>query len=211
MKIAKGAKYCRIHIGLVLILLFLIAFSYISNVYAIELPTAVSKHYDGQQTIYWKIRQISISPLFDQPETVMVQFHIQKSNKMYITMPKKMIYTSGDTVWVYLPDQKQVQKQIGDQVFNPFSLIDNSQQYYKVLSVDKNSMRLKRADETVEPESLEVSYLPNGRLGSVSYFDVNENEIRLEFTKESFSKKFPTNIFLKSLPKDVQVIDLNEP
>jgi outer membrane lipoprotein-sorting protein len=205
------SKYRRIFSGVSAVSIMLGFLSSATSANSAELPLVIKGRYDGKNTIYWKIRQISVSPLFDQPETTAIEFYIQKPDKMYITMLNKMVYAKGDTIWVYLPEQKQVQKQIGDHVFNPFDLVDNSQKYYKVISSGKNSIHLKSIDETNEPESLDVGYLSDGRLSSASYFDINGTRVILEFAKESFVNKIPAKVFLKNLPKDVQVIDLNEP
>jgi outer membrane lipoprotein-sorting protein len=177
--------------------------------FADELPQSIINHYRGSQSIYWKIRQITISPIFDKPETLVVEFFIERPSKMYVTMPQKQIYTDGETVWTYLEQHKQVQKSSEGHVFNPFDFVDSAQTSYKVISAASDQMVMKAIDQTMEPDSIMIRYNTKGKIRAADYYDLNGNKVKLDFIKETFGKGIPRNIFLKNLPKDVKTIDLD--
>ncbi len=179
---------------------------------AADMPSLIKKHYRGHDSIYWKIRQITYSPVFEQSETLAVEFYVERPNKLFIRMPDRQIYSDGETTWVYLPDDKQIQKSLNGDFFNPFDLIDSAQtrfQIYSVSSAERQIVMLS-IDEIMEPDSLCLRYKQDGSLKLAGYLDANDNEIELVFDKEIFGKPIPDNIFIKKLPKDVELIDLDE-
>lgn len=201
------AHFCR-GIFLVAFILYLMTGSLI----AADLPSVLKSHYRGHDSIYWKIKQITYSPVFEQAETLAVEFYIERPNKLLVNMPDRQIYFDGETSWVYLPDDKQIQKSLNGDFFNPFDLIDSAQtrfQIFSVSSVEREIVMLS-IDEIMEPDSLCVRYNKNGSLKAASYLDANENEITLLFIKENFGRSIPGDIFIKKPPKDVEIIDLDE-
>jgi len=190
-----------------------ISFSLISlhnSAIAGELPRPIIVHYENANSIYWKIRQLSISPIFDRPETTIAEFYLQRPSNVYIKMPGKQIFTDGDTLWTYLVEHKQIQKSSTGHIFNPFDIIDSKQTLYDVIFAEKGQAILKNRQLAVEPDSLCIRYQDDGTLKHIIYVDVNNNEIKLEFIKESFAKKQPRDIFVKNRPKDVQIIEIDK-
>jgi outer membrane lipoprotein-sorting protein len=190
-------------IGLIISLL-------ICSAIAAEMPSDITNHYRAHNSIYWKIKQITKSPVFDMPETLTVEFYIERPNKLFAVMPNRQIYSDGDTVWIYLPDDKQIQKSLNGEFLNPFDFIDSAQTHFQVDAISGREMTMLAIDEMMEPDSLCVRYGKDGGLKSAGYLDANENAIELIFIKEAFSKSIPKDIFIKKLPKDVEIINLDE-
>ncbi len=175
-----------------------------------EYPKPALARYLDKDNVYWKIEQINISPIFDEPETTLIELYFQKPDNLYLVTDVSMILTRADTIWTYSPDNRQIQKNIGGGVFNPFNFIDTSQTHYKIVESDANSVSLKCIDGTLEPDSLQVTYGIDGVIRSVSYLDINENEISLVFKDESFDKLIPEDNFLTKTPEGVQIIDFSD-
>lgn len=192
------------------LMITLIVSLYVCLTYSAEFPEPVKMHYQRKQSIYWEIQQISISPIFDEPETSLVRLYFQKPQKMFITMPDKQVYVDGDTIWTYLINHKQIQKSISEYFFNPFDFIDSDQTYYQVIDDKDGVMTLTSIDESMEPDSLEVRYNENGKLIRVEYQDINDNKVIFEFLEESFSVNIPDDNFLNNIPDEVEIIDLND-
>jgi outer membrane lipoprotein-sorting protein len=182
------------------------------NAISAEMPSLIKNHYRGQTAIYWKIKQITYSPVFEKAETLAVEFYIERPNRLFARMPDRQIYSDGDTLWVYLPEDKQIQKSLNGEFLNPFDFVDSAQSRFQVhtASASNREVTLLAIDEITEPESLCVRYNENGGLKTAGYLDANENEIELIFVKETFNKTIPKDIFVKKLPKDIEVIDLDE-
>lgn len=195
--------------GVFLLICLLIILSFAITL-AAELPSPIKKHYRGCHSIYWKIKQVTISPIFDKPETVLVEFYIDRPNKIYVIMPQKQIYSDGETVWTYLAEYKQVQKDVGERIFNPFDFIDSSQTNYEVKTGGKSEMIMQAIDKTLEPDNVNIRYKIDGRLETASYLDLNGNTVKLDFLKEAFGKGIPKKLFLNHLPKDVKIIDFDK-
>lgn len=179
-------------------------------IYSAEFPVSVKEHYSNKQTIYWEIQQISISPIFDEPETTLVKFYFQKPHQLFIVTPDKHIYSHGDTLWSYLIYHKQIQKSISEHFFNPFDFIDSAQTYYKVVADEGGTMILISVDESMEPDSLQIRYNESGKIIKVEYQDINDNRVIFEFLKESFSETIPDDNFLNNIPEGVEIIDLSD-
>jgi outer membrane lipoprotein-sorting protein len=188
------------------------ALSLFGQIFAADMPSILKNHYRDHDSIYWKIKQITYSPVFEQSETLAVEFYIERPNKLFARMPDRQIYSDGETTWVYLPDDMQIQKSLNGDFFNPFDLIDSAQSRFQIFSVssaERNIVMLS-IDEIMEPDSLSVRYNQDGSLKAADYLDANENEIELQFVKETFGKTIPNDIFIKKLPKDTEVINLDE-
>lgn len=179
---------------------------------AAEMPSTIHNHYRGHDSIYWKIKQVTYSPVFEQAETLDVEFFIERPDKLFARMPDRQIYFDGDTTWVYLPEDKQIQKSLNGDYFNPFDLIDSAQTRFQIYSTSTAAREIVMLsiDEIMEPDSLSVRYNSDGSLNAASYLDANDNEITLLFIKENFSKTIPNDIFIKKIPKDTEIIDLDE-
>jgi outer membrane lipoprotein-sorting protein len=177
-----------------------------------EMPSLIKNHYRDQNAIYWKIQQVTYSPVFEKAETVTVEFYLERPNRLFALMPDRQIYSDGETLWVYLPEDKQIQKSLNGEFLNPFEFIDSSQTRYQVHTAKESNreVTLMAIDEITEPESLCVRYKDDGGLKTANYLDANENEIELTFVKETFAKTIPKDIFIKKLPKDIEIIDLDE-
>ncbi|MCP4584033.1 MAG: outer membrane lipoprotein carrier protein LolA [candidate division Zixibacteria bacterium] len=176
----------------------------------VEYPESLKDHYRDQNSIFWDIRQISISPIFDEPETSRVELYFQKPDRLFILSPEKQIYTANDTIWTYLVNHKQIQLVVGGQVFNPFDFLDSSQTYYEVISAGDNNVALKSMDQTMEPEGLEIYFNETGAITSVEYLDVNENKVKFELIDESFEKSIPVDIFINAKPEGVEIINISD-
>lgn len=153
-----------------------------------QYPDQLKERYQNQATIYWRISQILISPIFDEPETSLVELYFGKPDCLYIISSDQQIYVSGDTVWTYLIKHKQIQRTIGARVFNPFDFLDTSQTFYEITQVTENYIALKSIDETLEPDSLGIHFAENGAVAKVEYLDTNENKVVFDIKEESFSK-----------------------
>lgn len=177
---------------------------------ATDFPAAVKSRYGQKASIYWKIRQITISPIFDEPETTNVEFFINRHDSLFISTPQKQIFGIGDTLWTYLPKHKQIQRHPGVAVFNPLVFIDSSQSLYKVLSADEHTVILESSDENMEPDSVAIYYGKNGAIEKAEYLDANRNKVMMDFENESFAKGIPRDNFLSDPPPGVEIIDLGE-
>jgi outer membrane lipoprotein-sorting protein len=175
-----------------------------------QYPNQLKERYLNQTTIYWRINQISISPVFDEPETASVELYFGKPDCLYIISPDQHLYVSGDTVWTYLIKHKQIQRAIGARVFNPFDFLDTSQTFYEIAQVTENYIALKSIDETLEPDSLGIHFAENGAVVKVEYLDTNENKVIFEIKEESFSKRIPADNFVFKKPEGVEFIDVSE-
>jgi len=175
-----------------------------------EYPKPALDRYLNKDNVYWKIEQINISPIFDEPETTIIELYFQKPDKLYLVTDLNLVLTSADTIWTYSPENRQIQKTIGGGVFNPFDFIDTTQAHYQVVESDANSVSLKCVDDSLEPDSLRVIYTGEGAIKSISYMDINENEIRLLFIDESFERLIPKDNFLTNTPEGVELIDLSD-
>jgi outer membrane lipoprotein-sorting protein len=193
----------------VLMIMFIILLSVVLT-YSTEFPASVKKYYSDKQTVYWEIRQISISPIFDEPETSLVEFYFQQPHRIFIVTLDKHIYYRSDTLWSYLINHKQIQRSIGEHFFNPFDFIDSTQTYYQVVADEGGTMTLINIDESMEPDSLQVRYNESGKIIGVAYQDVNDNRVIFEFLKESFLKTIPDDNFLNNIPEGVEIIDLSD-
>ena len=159
-----------------------------------EYPNQFKKHYQGQETVYWRIQQISISPIFDEPETALVELYFRKPDCLFIVSPDQQIYASSDTIWTYLINHKQIQMTIGTRVFNPFDFLDTSQTFYEILQVTDSYIALKSLDNTLEPDSLDIYYAENGAVTKVEYLDTNDNKVILDIKAVSYTHlTLPTN------------------
>jgi|GEM_PF-1753783 outer membrane lipoprotein-sorting protein len=179
---------------------------------AADMPSPIKNHYRDRGSVYWKIKQVTYSPVFEHSETLAVEFFIERPNKIYAVMPDKRLFFDGETTWVYLPEDKQIQKSINGDFFNPFDLIDSAQTRFQIHSVSpsRREFVMLSIDEIMEPDSLTVRYDSDGGLKEAGYVDTNDNRITLLFIKESFNKKIPTDIFAVKPPKDVEIINLDE-
>lgn len=175
-----------------------------------EYPRPVTDHYLARESIYWKISQVTISPIFDEPETSLVEFYFEKPNKLYLSSLDQKIFAIEDTIWTYLIKHNQIQKSLGGTIFNPFDFIDTSQSVYRVVESDKNHIILKSNDEALEPDSLLIEFEKGGLISSVIYLDTNENEVILHFIEESFDKAIPRDNFLVNMPEGVEIIDISD-
>jgi len=175
-----------------------------------EYPETFKDYYRGKQSIYWEIRQITVSPVFDNPETALVKFYFQKPDTLFIESARQQIFAIGDTFWTYVIPHQQIQKSIGSGVFNPFDFLDSTQASYKVVSSGDGHIVLKSTDEMSQPDSLDINYGGSGAITSVDYKDVNDNEVTLQFLKESFSEPIPTDNFHNKTPEGVELIDLSD-
>ena len=175
-----------------------------------EYPEPVTKHYLSQEKVYWKIEQITISPIFDEPETSIVDLYFQKPDELYLVADDRQIIARGDTIWTYLIKHKQIQKVIGGGVFNPFDFIDTSNTFYDIVKSDDNVLVLKSQDSMTEPDSLQITFSNSGIIENVIYPDVNENEVKLRFLTESFTTPIPEDNFLAKVPEGVEVIDISD-
>lgn len=208
---AKNKDNRRNHLFLILAA-YLSALLFVSPIFAADMPSLIKNHYRGHDSIYWKIKQVTYSPVFEQSETLAVEFYIERPSKLFIRMPDRQIYFDGETTWVYLPDDKQIQKSLNGDFFNPFDLIDSAQTRFQIYSVSpaERQIVMLSIDEIMEPDSLCLRYNQDGSLKMAGYLDANDNEIELVFNKESFGKPIPNDIFIKKPPKDVELIDLDE-
>jgi outer membrane lipoprotein-sorting protein len=175
-----------------------------------EYPDPLLNHYGGHDSVYWKIRQITISPVFDEPETSMVELYFQKPYTLFIESQDQQIYAEGDTTWTYLIKHKQIQKTITGVLFNPFDFVDTSQGYYKVVSASDNQVTLRSDEKDIEPDSLTIDFKPDGQISRVEYLDANENRVVMDFLDESFGKGIPSDNFMADKPDDVEIVDLTE-
>jgi len=178
--------------------------------FTIEYPDQFKKHYQGQGTVFWRIRQISISPVFDEPETSLVELYFREPDYLFIVSPEQQIYASADTIWTYLINHKQIQRTIGTRVFNPFDFLDTSQSFYEILQVTDSYITLKSLDNTLEPDSLDIYYTGDGAVTKVEYLDTNDNKVILDIKEESFSKGIPVDNFVIKRPEGVEFIDISE-
>jgi outer membrane lipoprotein-sorting protein len=176
----------------------------------VEYPEPLKSRYSDQKMIFWDIRQISISPIFDEPETSRVELYFQKPNRLFIKSIDKQIYSANDTVWTYLINHKQIQMVVGGQVFSPFDFLDSSQSYYEVVFKGEDYISLKSTDQTMEPDSLEIYYNKTGEITRVEYLDVNDNMVVIELIEESFIKPIPDDLFVNNKPDSVEIIDIGE-
>jgi len=86
----KNSNYqCSMAIVAVIILLLA------CQTLAADMPSLIKKHYRGHDSIYWKIRQITYSPVFEQSETLAVEFYVERTIKLFILMPDRQIYSYG--------------------------------------------------------------------------------------------------------------------
>jgi outer membrane lipoprotein-sorting protein len=175
-----------------------------------EYPNKLKEHYLKHETVYWRIQQISISPIFDEPESALVELYFRKPDCLFIVSPDQQIYASDDTAWTYLVNHKQIQRAIGTRVFNPFDFLDTSQTFYEILKVTGNNIALKSIDETMEPDSLDIYFADNGAVSRVEYLDTNGNKVIFDIKKESFSKIIPADNFVIKRPAGVEFIDISE-
>jgi len=175
-----------------------------------QYPKQLKDRYLNQATIYWRINQISISPIFDEPETSLVELYFVRPDCLYIISPGQQIYVSGDTVWTYLINHKQIQRAVGAQIFNPFDFLDTSQTFYEIAHVTDNYIALKSIDKTLEPDSLGIHFAENGAVAKVEYLDTNENKVIFDIKEESFSKRIPADNFVFKRPAGVEFIDISE-
>jgi len=200
----KGA-FLSIIIFIVIMILFPAVISFTA-----EYPDPLLKHYIDHQNVYWKINQISISPIFDEPETTQVELYFQKPHTLYLLSAKQQVYAKNDTVWTYLIKYKQIQKATGQSMFNPFDYIDTTRSVYKAVDASANQVVLKSSDGTMEPDSLTIDFAKDGRIVKLVYLDANENRVEMIFLDESFSRKIPSDNFLINKPLDVEIIDLDD-
>lgn len=175
-----------------------------------EYPRPVTERYLDKDNVYWKIEQITISPIFDEPETSRVELYFQKPDKLYLDSEKRKIMAVGDTIWNYIVPHKQIQISLTGSVFNPFDFIDTTRSQYELLKSENNVLTLRSFDNSLEPDSVEVEFSAEGLIKNVTYLDVNQNEVKLIFLDESFEKLIPQNNFLVNIPEDVEVVDLGD-
>lgn len=175
-----------------------------------EFPDPLQNRYCNRELIYWNIRQVTISPIFDEPETTVVQFYFQKPHRLYIEAPGRYVLAEGDTIWTYLIDHKQIQKNIDGYVFNPFDFIDSAQTFYRVIFADSQKIDLKSVDESTEPDSLAIYFNKDGAISRVEHLDINDNRVMYEILEELFTKKIPDDNFLSNTPKGVEIIDISD-
>jgi hypothetical protein len=175
-----------------------------------EYPRPIIEHYLNEDKVYWEICQITVSPIFDEPETSMVEVYFEKPGRLFLSTADRQIFAIEDTIWTYLKKHGQIQKAVGGTVFNPFDFIDTSQTFYQVLESDADYMILSCADRTTEPDSMRIEFNREGVITSIVYLDANENEVILQFLEESFVKAIPGNNFLVKKPEGVEIIDISD-
>ena len=178
--------------------------------YTAELPDPLKNHYNNQQMIYWNIRQITVSPIFDEPETTIVQFYFEKPHSLFIETSRQHIYAKSDTIWTYIIEHQQIQKKLGGYVFNPFDFVDDTQTYYRVVNTNNKKVTLKSVEVNAEPDSLEIQYNIDGVIERIKYLDINDNLVVYEIIDESFSKPIPEDNFLINVPDGVKIVDLDD-
>jgi outer membrane lipoprotein-sorting protein len=178
--------------------------------YADNFPVSVCERYGDKNLMYWKIRQITISPVFDEPETTDVQFYFEKPHDLFIDTRAQQVYARADTIWTYLVKHNQIQKRCSGYILNPFDFIDSAQTFYIIVSTQKNKITMKSIDELMEPDSLEIRHEKDGGITRIEYLDVNNNLVIFEILDESFKKHIPENNFLAKPPEGVEIIDIDE-
>jgi len=72
---------------------------------ASNLPESVAKRYADHENLYWRINQINISPIFDEPETTIVEFYFSRPENLFVKTDQQEILSKGDTIWTYLLKQ----------------------------------------------------------------------------------------------------------
>ena len=205
----KGYSLTKNIVLMALFILTMILFPLVISQTA-EYPESFRDYYRGKASIYWEIRQITISPVFDTPETSLVNFYFEKPDTLFIESAQQQIFAIGDTFWTYVVPHKQIQKSIGSGVFNPFDFLDSNQTFYRVVSSGDGHIVLKGIDDTAQPDSLDIYYGNSGAITGVAYKDINDNQVELQFMKESFSKPIPSDNFHYKTPKGVEIINLND-
>lgn len=174
-----------------------------------SIPEAVRNYYGKQRTVYWEVTQIVNSSLFDEAETTTAKFYVEKPDRMLIIAPDREVFVRRDTVWVYVPRYKQIQRSSGQYVVNPLDFIEHSSSEFELYRLGDNRVLLKSADGSIKPDSIVATYDVSGKLRLIEYVDPNEQKVQLLFKKESFKKKFPSPAFFQKISQGVQIIDLD--
>lgn len=175
-----------------------------------SLPNSVKAHYSGCKTVFWEVLQVSNSGLFDEPESSLAKFYVEKPDRMLIIAEDREIFVHRDTVWIYLPRHKQIQRSTGQYAVNPLDFIDGNLENFKIKRLSENKVMLTAIDESFAPNNIEVTYDSDGKLRRAEYMDPNDQLVRLEFRKESFKKKIPAQAFYKKITSGIRIIDLNQ-
>jgi len=175
-----------------------------------SLPNSVKAHYSGCKTAFWEVLQVSNSGLFDEPESSLAKFYVEKPDRMLIATADREIFVHRDTVWIYVPRHKQIQRSTGQYAVNPLDFIDGNSKNFKIKRLSDNRVLLTAIDESIAPDTIEVTYDSDGKLRRAEYKDPNDQLIRLEFRKESFRKKIPAQAFYKKINSGIQIIDLDK-
>ncbi len=174
-----------------------------------SIPLSVKARYSDVKTAYWEVLQISDTGLFDEPESLLAKFYVEKPDKMIIVSADREIFVHRDTVWIYVPRNKQIQRSTGEYAVNPLDFIAGSSENFEIKRLSDNKVLLTAINGSVAPDSVVVTYDIDGKLRRAEYKDPNEQHIRLEFRKESFKKKIPAQAFYKKINSGIQIIDLD--
>jgi hypothetical protein len=62
---------------------------------AADMPSPIKNHYRDRGSVYWKIKQVTYSPVFEHSETLAVEFFIERPNKIYAVMPDSGSFSMG--------------------------------------------------------------------------------------------------------------------
>lgn len=186
---------------------------------------AIQKHYDATKTFKAGFTQKAYIKMMDQVQETRGEVYIKKPGKMkwvYNAPDPQILISNNKTLWLYLPEEKQVNKVPVENVYSNNTpalflagkgrLTDSFTVFQVIREEDKIVMVMTPKREDMGLEKLVLSADKNNYqiIGSTVY-DKLGNKTDISFNKIEINLELPEDMFQFKTPEGVEVMDFSAP
>jgi outer membrane lipoprotein carrier protein len=186
---------------------------------------AIQKHYDATKTFKAGFTQKAYIKMMDQVQETRGEVYIKKPGKMkwiYNAPDPQILISNNKTLWLYLPEEKQVNKVPVENVysnntpalflsgkgkltdsFTVFQVIREEDKIVMVMTPKREDMGLEKLVLTADKNNYQI-------IGSTVY-DKLGNKTDISFNKIEINLDLPEDMFQFKTPEGVEVMDFSAP
>ena len=186
---------------------------------------AIQKHYDATRTFKADFTQKAYIKMMDQVQETRGEVYIKKPGKMkwiYNAPDPQILISNNKTLWLYLPEEKQVNKVPVENVysnntpalflagkgklteaFNIFQVIREEDKILLVMIPKKEDTGLEKLVLSADKNNYQI-------IGSAVY-DKLGNKTDISFSKIEVNLDLPEDMFQFKTPEGVEVMDFSAP
>lgn len=186
---------------------------------------AIQKHYDATRTFKAGFTQKAYIKMMDQVQETKGDVYIKKPGKMkwvYNAPDPQVLISNSQTLWLYLPEEKQVNKMPVDNVysnntpalflagkgkltdsFNIFQVIHEEERTVLVMTPKREDMGLEKLVLSADKN--------NHQIISSTVYDKLGNKTEISFSKIEVNLDLPEEMFQFKTPDGVEVMDFSPP